>query len=103
MALMMVFSNKTLEEYKVKAQRLGFEFYQTDNIYQFLEYAKEAHPDFVVMRFYDGFNSDCSFINEVRKALCKEDVCPRIIVHQPTDFSEKNFFENADICGKNLN
>lgn len=99
MALMMVFSSTPKERYRAEAYRLGFDFYQTDNIYQFLRYAKEAEPALVVMQFQDGFNNDDFMMYEIKKALCKNNVCPRILLNQPIDFSGEVFFENTNFDG----
>ena len=96
MALLMFFSKKIRENYKNEAIRLGFEYYQTDNIYQFLRYAKEAKPQVVMMDFEDDFNFDGLMMREVKKNLCDDDICPRIFLNREADFEGKMFFQNAD-------
>ena len=96
MALLMIFSNQNNEKLKNEAVRLGFEWYQTDNIYRFLKYAKEAKPEVAYMHFDDDFNSDSSLMKEIKEALCVEDVCPRIFLNPPPDFDGDAFFEKAD-------
>ena len=96
MALMMIFSNETQNKYQEKALRMGLDYYQTDNIYQFLRYAKEAKPDIVLMRFEKNFNSNSAIISEVKKALCENDICPQIYLNKPDDFEGEDFFENID-------
>ena len=93
MALMMVFSKKTKN---MCGELHGFDCYQTDNIYQFLKYANEAKPDVVMMHFEKNFNVNTDTLNEIKKALCSDDVCPRILLNLPTDFSEELFYENVD-------
>lgn len=96
MALLMIFSNKNRENFKNEAIRLGFEYYQTDNIYQFLRYAKEAKPEVVMIDFEDGFNCDGLLMNELKNNLCENDVCPRIFLSRIEDFEGKVFFEKTD-------
>jgi len=96
MALVMLFSKKIRENFKNEAIRLGFEYYQTDNIYQFLRYAKEAKPDVVMMDFEDNFNFDGLLMSEVKNNLCNDDVCPRIFVNRTADFVGEIFFQNTD-------
>ena len=96
MALMMIFSTDSEEKYKAEAMRLGFDYYQTDNIYQFLRYAKEAKPDVAVLNFKDDFNNDYQMMNEIYGSLCEKNICPKIYLNQPQDFSGNIFFENVD-------
>jgi len=102
MALLMIFSSQNNEKLKNEAVRLGFEWYQTDNIYRFLRYAKEAKPKVAFMQFDDDFNNDSSLLEEVKKALCAEGVCPRIFLNPPSDFDGDAFFENADFEKDNV-
>lgn len=96
MALMMMFSNKNRETFKNEAIRHGFSYYQTDNIYLFLRYAKEAKPDVVMMDFEDDFNCDRGLMGELKKNLCESDVCPRIFLSRFANFEGKTFFEKTD-------
>lgn len=102
MALLMIFSSQNNEKLKNEAVRLGFEWYQTDNIYRFLRYAKEAKPEVVMMDFEDDFNCDGLLMNELKKNLCENNVCPRIFLNRPTDFEGEAFFENADFEKDNV-
>lgn len=96
MALIMVFSNKEQAMCRQITREAGFDCYQTDNIYQFLCYAKEAKPDVVMMHFSADFNTDSKMMEEIKKALCENNVCPRIFLNRPHDFDADIFFENTD-------
>ena len=102
MALMMIFSSKNRETYKNEAIRSGFDFYQTDNIYLFLKYAKEAKPEVVMMDFEDDFNCDDLLMTEIKKNLCENNVCPRIFFNRVVDLALENFFENTDFEKTNV-
>ena len=49
-----------------------------------------------MMRFKDDFNINKIMMHEVKKALCENDVCPRILLNQPEGFEGEIFFENTD-------
>ena len=97
MALMMVFSKHRQEQIKEKAISLGFEYYQTDNIYRFMRYAGEARPDIVMMQFEDGFNTDADMMCELKRRLCRDNVCPHIYLNKPEGFIGEEFFYHTDI------
>ena len=82
MAWMMIFSKKQKsEEYKQEAARLGLKYFQTDNIYQFLRYAKEVKPDVAMMEFEDDFYQDEKMMEGVKEALCEKDKCARLYIN----------------------
>ncbi|MBR2299071.1 MAG: hypothetical protein IJ870_00665 [Alphaproteobacteria bacterium] len=83
MAMMMVFSSKQQsEKYESEAVRLGLKCFQTDNIYQFLRYAKEVRPDVAMMEFEEGFNQDEKMMESVKEALCEKDKCARLYINR---------------------
>lgn len=92
MALMMIFSNKHEQDCINWANRSGLKYYQTDNIYRFLQYAKEVKPDIVLMRFEENFNNDAYTMNEIKKTLCPNNICPRIYLNKPDHFEGDLFF-----------
>jgi len=96
MALLMIYSKKNRENFKHEAIRCGFDWFQTDNIYLFLKYAKEAKPEVVMMDFEDDFNFDECMVNELYDKLCENNMCPRIVLNRFEDFEGKMFFESTD-------
>lgn len=102
MALLMIYSKKNRESFKYEAIRRGFDWFQTDNIYLFLEYAKEAKPKVVMMDFEEDFNFDGGLMSALYNKLCDDDVCPRIFLNRTADFEGKVFFENTDFEKENV-
>ncbi len=96
MALMMVFSSDKEQIHRRQAMRLGLDYYQTDNIYRFLCYAKEAKPDIVLMHFDDDFNSDNQMMQELKNTLCEQNTCPPIYLNKPSDFEGDTFFYDTN-------
>ena len=92
MALMMVFSNRLQEKIKEKALSLGFDYYQTDNIYRFITYAAETRPDIVMMHFENDFNNNADMMLALKRHLCHNDICPQIFLNKPDDFTGEEFF-----------
>jgi len=96
MALMMIYSSKKEKQYIHLAEKSGFDCYQTDNIYQFLRYAKEAKPDVVMIRFSKKFNVSRELMEDVKKSVCGEDICPPIYLNMPEDFEGEKFFQSVN-------
>ena len=87
--MIMFFSN---EGEKVEFSQ---DFYQTDNIYQFLKMAKEVRPQIVVMKFGENFNTDEQIVWKIKEILCEDGVCPRIYMNVSEEICEERFFENV--------
>ncbi len=106
MTLMMLFSDNEQEKYKALYQSdatlLGFDYYQTDNIYQFLMYAREAKPEIVIMHFSPDFNNDTSLLEQIRENVCAQGTCPQIYLNKGKDFANPEFFCDVDFEKFNL-
>lgn len=96
MALMMVFSSDKEQKYRPQAMELGLDYYQTDNIYCFLRYAKEAKPDVVMMHFDADFNNSSEVMGQIKNNLCEQNVCPPIYLNKPEDFEGDEFFYDTN-------
>ena len=70
MALMMFYASKNDEEYKIFAKKLGYDYYFTDNVYQFLRYAKEIRPEIVLMNFEKKSRTENALKNTSVTIIC---------------------------------
>jgi len=102
MALMMIFSNKKEKQYRVLGENMGFDCFQTDNIYQFLKYAKEAKPDVVMMKFPKKFYVSQELMEELKRSLCKENICPPIYLNISNHFEGEIFFQNIEFVKEDV-
>lgn len=67
----------------------GFITFGSDNIYQFLRYAKEINPDLIIMNMPTDFNATEQTWQTIEKSLCKES-CPQIYINTLPRWTENS-------------
>lgn len=61
-------------------EKMGFFVFSSNNLFQFLQYAREVHPDIVIMHFPENFQTNTKDWQEITKKLCRQS-CPKIYVN----------------------
>lgn len=99
MPKVMIFEEKESNKICEEMSRLGWNIYCTDNIFNFLRYAKELKPDFAILRFSKNFQTTAKILEEIKKALCSQSKCPKIFLNPPKNFEGEVFFEKTRFKG----
>lgn len=100
--IMIFEKNINHENSRVKFLKDKYLTFKSDNLYQFLKYAKEIKPNIVIMHLPDGFDCTQTILKHFKENLCEADHCPKIYLNVPESLENNPHFYPIDFKGRQI-
>ena len=89
--------NQLIENLKLR----GFYTFGTDNLYALVQYAKEVHPDIVVINLPSNHTLSEEDICKLEKNICQTE-CPDIYINQNINSEHISKFHNWNFSAESI-